>query len=107
MQNESSIENGAFTPISYEVKVGLTVRSLRNFFGMSQSDLAALCGVSRPTLSSLEKGNTSRHANAETLEKLIKFFRGLGVAVQIKDEEISYTFNQEAISIAASSPASS
>jgi transcriptional regulator with XRE-family HTH domain len=101
MQNESSIENDAFTPISYEVKVGLTVRALRNFFGMSQSDLAELCGVSRPTLSSLEKGNTVRHANAETLEKLLKFFRGLGVVIQIADDEITYTFSKEAVDLAA------
>jgi transcriptional regulator with XRE-family HTH domain len=101
MQNDA-LSKGAATPVvSYEKKVALTVRALRNFFGMSQSDLASLSGVSRPTLSSLEKGSSSRHANAETLEKLIGFFASLGVTINITSTDLSYQFSEEAVKAAS------
>jgi len=83
--------------ISYEVKVGLTVRALRNFFGMSQTELASQCGVSRPTLSFLEKGATDRHANIDTLEKLIRYFSSLGVEIELGGDGLTYRCTESAI----------
>jgi len=100
MQNELSSLTDTNSAVSYEMKVGLTLRALRNFFGMSQSDLASLCGVSRPTLSSLEKGTATRHANAETLEKVVRFFTSLGVEIELQGNSVTYKFNDHAIKLA-------
>jgi len=97
MQNEAVPLTRSSKSVSYEVKVGLTVRAVRNFFGLSQTELAQLTGVSRPTLSILEKGNTGRHANSETLEKLLDYFRSVGVSIAFDGNELVYTFSEEAV----------
>jgi len=100
MQNELSSDFDSLTTISYEMKVGLTLRALRNFFAMSQTDLASLCGVSRPTLSSLERGTAVRHSNAETLEKVVRFFISLGVEIELDGSCIRYRFSEAAVRLA-------
>ena len=77
--------------IFYGFKVGVTIRALRNFFNLSQSDLANEAGISRPTISKLEKCIYTNQS-VETLETLLNYFRSKGVKINIIDDEIELFF---------------
>jgi len=94
MHYEQSSEFSHLPPITYEMKVGLTVRAMRNYFGMSQTQLAELCDVVRPTISSLERGGANRHANANTLEKVIRVFEQLGVEVELDGKGMNFIVSE-------------
>jgi len=52
------------------VRVGLTIRRLRGEAGLTQSALAAACGVAQPTISLLEAGERGKQANLDTLTRM-------------------------------------
>lgn len=58
----------------------LLVKAMRGIFGLSQSDLARLSGVSRPTISRLETGNDTV-VKPETLFHLTRVAIHLGLDV--------------------------
>lgn len=75
-------------PISYAAKVATLTKALRNMFGMSQTDLAEATGLSRPTISRLEKLSEPIKTKSETLEQLLDAFRRLGVEVEINEHDV-------------------
>lgn len=82
--------------IFYGFKVGVSIRALRNFFNLSQTDLANEAGISRPTISKLEKCIYTNQS-VETLETLLNYFRSKGVKINIIDDEIELFFSEEAL----------
>jgi len=70
------------SPLSQEqVEMALVaVKAMRGIFGLSQSELARLSGVSRPTISRLETGNDTA-IKPETLFHLIRVAQHLGLEV--------------------------
>lgn len=82
--------------IFYGFKVGVSIRALRNFFNLSQSELALEAGISRPTISKLEKCHSTSQS-VETLETLLDYFRGKGVIINIVGDEIELLFSEQAV----------
>ena len=80
--------NDTRTALPYTVKVGLLTKALRNLFGLSQSELAELSGLSRPTISRLEKLGVDRSIKSDTLEQLLLVFREKGVQIDMNADEI-------------------
>lgn len=72
------------------------VRSLRNMFGLSQSDLSTLAKVARPTLSKLEKLDTEG-VRADTLEKTMAFFKYQGVDFAFDKHGVTLHIPNEAL----------
>jgi len=79
---------GTSTAVPYTVKIGLLTKALRNLFGLSQSELAELSGLSRPTISRLEKLGGDRSIKSDTLEQLLAVFRDKGVQIDMNADEI-------------------
>ncbi len=104
MQNVKSMSDETNTRISHIQKVGLTIRALRNLLGLSQSEMAKLAMVSRPTISILEKGDILTNANVDTLEKLLSVFKDMGVAIQINEDSMTYSISKEAMDHALKTP---
>lgn len=59
---------------------GAAIREFRSQRGLSQEQLATLCGVSRPYLSDLERGKVT-----EQLERLVRILELLGVDITLVD----------------------
>jgi len=88
IQRDYSMVNDTRTALPYTVKVGLLTKALRNLFGLSQSELAELSGLSRPTISRLEKLGVDRSIKSDTLEQLLLVFREKGVQIDMNADEI-------------------
>lgn len=73
--------------IPYAVKVAMVTKALRNLYGLSQTELAETSGLSRPTISRLEKASDLK-VKAETLEQLLDVFRTLGVEISVNTDDI-------------------
>ena len=74
--------------LSYEQKVALLTRALRNLFGITQTDMAQLSGTSRPTISRLEKLSGERLTRLDTLERILAVFQARGVEVIFEGDDI-------------------
>src|SRR6266496_3849453 len=62
-----------------DVRLGFAVRAIRIKRGWSQTELAAVCGVSRSTISRLERG----HLDSLTLETLRRICGALDIRLDI------------------------
>lgn len=86
--------------ITTAVKVAVLVRALRNAFVMSQSHLANLSGISRPTLNRIESMD-KRSPRSDTLDDVLQVFRDRGAEITIGDDHINVRFTQKALIYAA------
>lgn len=87
--------------VSYEHKVALLSRALRNLFGMNQGELARLAGASRPTIARLETLSGERVTRLDTLERIVDVFRAQGVEVCFEGEEVVVRLPEATMSEAA------
>ncbi|WP_017430766.1 helix-turn-helix domain-containing protein [Vreelandella jeotgali] len=81
--NRESVE-----PLTHTERSGLVIRSLRNFFGMSQGALAEASGVSRPTISRLEKLQANRSIRTSTLDDVMQVFFDRGVELHVLHNDV-------------------
>lgn len=65
---------------SSRVRIGLSIKSVRQRKGLTQEQLAELSGITRSTISKIEAGKFN--ASIDLLEKLIK---PLGAELDIKE----------------------
>jgi len=86
--------------ITSAVKMAVLVRALRNAFLMSQSDLAAKSGTSRPTLNRIETMD-SRSTRADTLDDVLQVFRDRGAEITVGDEDVNIRLTKTALKYAA------
>ena len=96
----NSMINETNTSIPYVVKVATLTKSLRNLYCLSQTELAEASGLSRPTISRLEKMTANMTTKSDTLEQLLNVFRQLGVQIQINDEDIVLRIPNESLALA-------
>lgn len=83
-------------------QIAILVKSLRTFFRLSQSDLAKLSRISRPTLDRIESLRGIERARQETLDQLLDVFRDLGVTITVDPEQgaqVSYSLTAMALSV--------
>jgi len=85
------------TVIPYVVKVATLTKALRNLYGLSQSDLAHSSGLSRPTISRLEKLSGDMNTKSDILEQLLNVFRELGVEIDINDDDVVLRIPNESL----------
>jgi transcriptional regulator with XRE-family HTH domain len=77
--------------------MALLVRGLRNFFGLTQNELAEISSISRPTLSRMEKLEAPDKKRLETIDQVLMSFADMGVNVDfIGDSRIQLTFEPQA-----------
>lgn len=86
----------AFMRITQAVKIAVTLRALRNAFGMSQNDLAAMADCSRPTINRIESLDKAS-PRSDTVDELLQVFRDRGVEIQVGDEDVTIRFTKEAL----------
>lgn len=91
------------SPLSYEQKVALLTRALRNLFGMNQAGMAMLSETSRPTISRLEKLSGERLARLDTLDRILAVFREKGVEVTFEGKDIVLRLDEETLQAAVRS----
>jgi transcriptional regulator with XRE-family HTH domain len=84
-------------PIPYVVKVATMTKALRNLYGMSQTELAKASGLSRPTISKLEKLSGELNTRSDTLEQLLNVFRELGVEIDINTDDVILRIPNDAL----------
>lgn len=96
IQNEVSSAESIYRSTHAE-RAGLVIRSLRNFFGMSQGELAEVSGVSRPTISRLEKLEAGTSLRATTLDQIIQVFADRGVRVHFLHNDVKIELPDAAI----------
>lgn len=87
IQNDNSSSEGA-PFLSQTERTALIIRSLRNLFGMSQGELAKAAGVSRPTISRLEKLEAGSSIRTATLDSLVRVFSDKGVEVHFLHNDV-------------------
>ena len=75
------------------IKNAVTLRALRNAFGMSQGDLAILAGCSRPTINRIES-LSNRPIHSETADAAFQVFRELGVEIETSYEDVTIRFTK-------------
>jgi transcriptional regulator with XRE-family HTH domain len=83
-------------------QIAILVKSLRTFFRLSQTDLAKLSRVSRPTLDRIESLRGIERARQDTLEQLLDAFRDLGVSITVDPEQgaqVSYSLAAMTLSV--------
>jgi len=91
----------SFTTLPYAVKIGLVTKALRNLYGLSQSDLAERSGMSRPTISRLEKLSGEINTKSDTLEQILNVFRKLGAEIELHADEVVFRIPNSSLSTAA------
>jgi|AntRauTorckE5430_2_1112549.scaffolds.fasta_scaffold16558_2 transcriptional regulator with XRE-family HTH domain len=102
IQNDKYMREG-MPGVSYEQKIALLTRALRNLFGITQADLATLSNTSRPTISRLEKLSGDRLARLDTLERILGVFRERGVEVTFDGEDIVLRLTHDTLRTAVKS----
>lgn len=100
IQNEQ-INSEGLPPLTQTERTALVVRSLRNLFGMSQNELASAAGVSRPTISRLEKLEGEASIRSATLDNLMAVFAERGVEVHFAPRGVRIELSEAAMSAAA------
>jgi transcriptional regulator with XRE-family HTH domain len=97
------MENSPAPPtLKVAYQIAILVKSLRTFFRLSQSDLAKLSRVSRPTLDRIESLRGIERARQETLDQLLDAFRDLGVTITVDPEQgaqVSYSLTAMTLSV--------
>ncbi|MFI3194424.1 MAG: helix-turn-helix transcriptional regulator [Methylococcaceae bacterium] len=100
MNQFSSESQSKEVRITSAVKMAVLVRALRNAFVMSQSYLASVSGISRPTLNRIESMD-KRSPRSETLDDVLQVFRDRGAEITVGDEDINIRFTKNALLYAA------
>ena len=83
-------------------QAAILIKSLRTFFRMSQTELAKLSRVSRPTIDRIESLRGIEQARPETLEQLLDVFRMLGVVLDMdpaRGAQVSFTLTAMTLSV--------
>jgi transcriptional regulator with XRE-family HTH domain len=97
MHDEYTRHNFPHREEKYKTRMALLVRGLRNFFGLTQNELAEISHVSRPTLSRMEKLEDPDKKRLETIDQVLMSFADMGVNVDfIGDSRIQLTFEPQA-----------
>ena len=94
--NHMRYKVNAFMRITQAVKIAVTLRALRNAFGMSQNDLAELAKCSRPTINRIESLDKAS-PRSDTVDELLQVFRDRGVEIQVGDEDVTIRFTKDAL----------
>lgn len=89
-----------FTHVSEAVKIAILLRALRNAFGLSQAELAALAKCSRPTINRIESIDKAS-PRSSTVDDLLAVFRDKGVEIQTGNDAVAIRFNKSALLSAA------
>ena len=89
-----------FMRVNQAVKTAVILRALRNAFGFSQTELAALAKCSRPTINRIESLDKAS-PRLDTVDELLQVFRDRGVEIQIGDEDVVIRFTKGALQSAA------
>lgn len=100
IQNEQINSEGS-SSLTQTERTALVVRSLRNLFGMSQNELARAAGVSRPTISRLEKLEGETSIRSSTLDNLMAVFAERGVEVHFAPKSVRVELSESALLLAA------
>jgi len=70
-------------------KIGEKIKALRKEKGLTQEALASNCGITRQTLSKLEKGNIDKLS----LQLFIKILEALEYELEIEEKKPFYYFD--------------
>ena len=70
-------------------KIGEKIKALRKAKGLTQEALASNCGITRQTLSKLEKGNIDKLS----LQLFIKILEALEYELEIEEKKPFYYFD--------------
>lgn len=94
--NHMRFNVNTFMRITQAVKIAVTLRALRNAFGMSQNELAGLADCSRPTINRIESLDKAS-PRSDTVDELLQVFRNRGVEIQVGDEDVTIRFTKDAL----------
>lgn len=94
--NQISEIDKTLTHVTEAVKTAILLRALRNAFGLSQAELAALAKCSRPTINRIESMDKAS-PRSSTVDELLTVFRVRGVEIQVGNEEVAIRFTKAAL----------
>jgi transcriptional regulator with XRE-family HTH domain len=80
--------------VSYNIKLAVLIRALRNAAGMNQGELCKAANCSRPTVNRIESFHKSS-PTGNTIDDILYVFRQMGVEIQMHDDQMTITFNKD------------
>jgi|TARA_A100001518_G_C1215822_1_gene58680 transcriptional regulator with XRE-family HTH domain len=101
MLHNDKFKSEGVTALTRTEQTALAIRSLRNLFGMSQNELAKAAGVSRPTISRLEKLEGEKSIRSTTLDNLMRVFAEHGAEVHFLADNVRIELSKTALVFAA------
>jgi len=82
--------------VTYDVKLCVLIRAMRNAMNLNQGELALAAGCSRPTINRIERLDKAS-PRSNTIDDIFHIFRAMGIEIHICDEDVSIKFSKKSL----------